>query len=145
MPSRTFKCPKCSALLTKSDKLYVLAAAREAGSIVAGASMPGPVTCSNCRTVIAAEPIISGALDGAAPAKPTAPPSLFWVIFCPIPVGFGGLLVTHLVMLLPSWLFGFETPIAVPILGGIAFGIAAFVTNLKWYRQGYTPGGLTES
>jgi hypothetical protein len=67
------------------------------------------------------------------------------VIFCPIPVGFGGVLVTHLVMLLPSWLFGFETPIAVPILGGIGFGVAAFVTNLKWYRQGYTPGGLTES
>lgn len=138
MASRNYKCPKCGTVHTKSDILYVLSEAREAGSIVAGVSRPQPVTCANCRTVIPAEQIIAGMHDGGASRTRHAPPSLAWVIFCPIPGAAGGLIGTHLVMLLPSWLFGFETPIIVPILGAVAFAVAMFRANLKWYRQGYT-------
>jgi hypothetical protein len=77
-------------------------------------------------------------------AKQTAPPSLGWVIFCPIPGALAGFLVTGILMTLPSFLFSFTTPIIIPIVGAGLGAIAMFHTNFKWYRQGYTDPGVVK-
>ena len=140
MATRDFKCPACGARLKKSDKLLLLSQAHEESEARVFMTAPlQPVICPSCGRSIPADQIIAGAHD-VMEAKRTAPPSLWWVIFCPIPGALMGWIATAILIGVPSLLFSFTIPMIVPI-GGAALGaIWMFLSNLQWYRKGYTDG-----
>jgi len=142
MATRNFKCPACGTQLTKSDMQLVLSQARETPQARMYMTAPlSPVACPACHVSIPADRIVAGEYDLETAAKPTAPPSLAWVIFCPIPGALAGFIVTAILMALPSWLFSFQTPVIVAVAGALLGAIGFLHINLKWYRQGYTDPG----
>jgi hypothetical protein len=68
--------------------------------------------------------------------KPSPPPSFAWVVISPVVGALAGLLGTGIIVGLLGWLFSFQAPPLVGLIGALVGGVAFLAANIVWFRRG---------
>lgn len=120
-----WRCPRCGAVLEKTDQQKVLSQAHEdgAGTVLAGST--GVAACPRCQGTVPLQALAEGRHDHRVEEEPAGKPNIVFAIL-------GGAIGGAWLLGLPSYFFTSEENVRYIALAGAALGVAG---SLYLYAQ----------